>query len=560
MIEPSELARAAEGASSGPARAAAWIERRSLLVALLIVAAALAARAVPAAIGCYLNPDEAMHAIAASVDGLGAAYENSKGFAHPPLYITALSPWTGLGSDPFHLRAPSLVLAMLAGLLAFLWMRRLAGPAAAITGTAALAASPAFTSLASEVRQYAPLLFFVAGASWALELALDRSRKSARAALMAWLLFGAFQLGAVLSHYTAAPWTGAIGLLALGRLLARRESPSRMAPFVVVQLVLASVYVTLWFTHAAEFRDRQAHVAVEGYLQRAYFDPAERSLPAFLFDNLRDVFRYHVAGTWRRFTDAGRIAATTALVVAAIGLARFALGFGGNLGGGPHRRARRHVALHPVLVFDAAALAGTLGLLPFTGTRHATALLPSSALLIGAGLTCFLPARTRALGATVFAVLVLPAWLAWAPADNRPSKTPRADLEKTLRYLASVPPRDSRLAMDLQTEFTIRAHLAPREREARRMQRAVSDRLDLDVVFVRWPWRLLPDNLDETFERVGTQAGLSSGRSFDYVTLNWFGDVGTEAALRERMPDDVSRLRRFGEILVFQGTVPREAR
>ena len=59
--------------------------------------------------GTFLNPDEAMHFLAANKSSLTEAYHASLGLAHPPLLILFLHVWKGLGASELVLRLPSVI-------------------------------------------------------------------------------------------------------------------------------------------------------------------------------------------------------------------------------------------------------------------------------------------------------------------------------------------------------------------------------------------------------------------------------------------------------------------
>ena len=57
--------------------------------------------------GTFLNPDEAMHFLAANKPSLAEAYRASLNLAHPPLLILLLNLWRRLGTSELFLRLPS---------------------------------------------------------------------------------------------------------------------------------------------------------------------------------------------------------------------------------------------------------------------------------------------------------------------------------------------------------------------------------------------------------------------------------------------------------------------
>src|SRR6185437_11691663 len=123
----------------------------------------------------FLNPDEALHYYLAHQSSIKLAYEASLTTAHPPLMILLLHLWSVLGSSEFFLRIPFVLAGTLLCWAMFLWMRRVAAASAAWYTLALFLFLPSLISLSAEIRQYAFLLFFCAGALYFLERAIAQS-------------------------------------------------------------------------------------------------------------------------------------------------------------------------------------------------------------------------------------------------------------------------------------------------------------------------------------------------------------------------------------------------
>jgi hypothetical protein len=78
--------------------------------------------------GTFLNPDEAMHFLAANRLTLADAYRASLNLAHPPLLILLLSLCRRVGTAVLFLRLPSVIAGTIFCWIFFKWVTRLRGP------------------------------------------------------------------------------------------------------------------------------------------------------------------------------------------------------------------------------------------------------------------------------------------------------------------------------------------------------------------------------------------------------------------------------------------------
>jgi len=167
----------------------------ALLMAVLGTLAGLAVRFYEAR-RLALNPDEAWHTLFALQPALGQVWSEAIQDFHPPLPALlqwALGKWllTEVGA-----RVVPALAGSLAGLVAFVWLRRRAGLVAGAAAPVMIEFGPRFVSLSTQNRVYAVALFFlVAALDW-----LDRAAAQERpgraylvagvmAALAAWSAF-----------------------------------------------------------------------------------------------------------------------------------------------------------------------------------------------------------------------------------------------------------------------------------------------------------------------------------------------------------------------------------
>ena len=103
-----------------------WFRTHPDLPPLLLLAAGFLLR-VWTASGTFLNPDEALHLLAAHTDSFAGAYQASLDTAHPPLLILVLYFWRALGNSEFVLRLPSIIAGPVFCWLLFRWLTYLFG-------------------------------------------------------------------------------------------------------------------------------------------------------------------------------------------------------------------------------------------------------------------------------------------------------------------------------------------------------------------------------------------------------------------------------------------------
>src|SRR6266481_1017526 len=179
--------------------------------------------------GTFLNLDEAMHFLAAHKPSKAEAYRASLNLAHPPLLILLLNLWRRLGTSELVLRLPSVIAGTIFCWIFFKWLTRLLGPVAGWVGLALVSFLPPFVELSSEIRQYPLLLCFLIAAAYVLELALVENSAGKK------VLFFVFLYLAMLTHFSAILFVGAVGLYSLWRLSSARLSQSVIAIWIAGQ-------------------------------------------------------------------------------------------------------------------------------------------------------------------------------------------------------------------------------------------------------------------------------------------------------------------------------------
>ncbi len=419
-----------------------WLSRNSLLPALLIIAAGMAFR-VYHADSCYLNPDEALHVLLARADSLKEAYLQSRTQAHPPLLTLVLYFVLSFGSSEFLVRLPSLAAVVLGSWFGFKWAGKVFGPGVGLGVLALMTFSPAMMLPAVEVRQYGLLIMGICGALYGLENAFAGNSWK-------WMAFGHGCLyAAILSHYSALLITVSLGCYGFLRLLQLRPKGRMWIAWAVFQSGAALLYAALYFTHVKYMHSGWMHrFAVDRYLKDGYFQGGEESLPAFLGSAWQGVFGY-MAG----MNSAWFLAAA----LFTIGVSALLL-----IPARPEGQKRRDISLllaAPLFLGSAGSL---LDLLPLTGGRHASYLIPFVA--AGVSFSLFRLVKYPAAAAVLLSIIA-PAWLMWtaarpeaAPA-NHPATLPREEMTRALEFLAEEIPEGTPLLVDGQASLELEYYL-----------------------------------------------------------------------------------------------------
>jgi len=296
----------------------------------------------------------------------------------PPLYYVFMHYWVMLGTDPFLIRFPSVIISTVTVPLLYVTGRRLAGRRIAGAASALLAVSTIHLYWAQQARMYAWLCFLCLATTYFLVRALQERHH------LSWVLFAVTSAAAMYTQASAAFYLAAQGLATLW-LIARRESlRSAWRPWVLSQLGAALLFVP-WIP-----------AIVQQY--QAYGDPEESwtnlgSLEGMLFQ-----FGYALFPYWRLSIESGWLM-RDALVIASLGLTLAGAWF-----------LRKRIA-GPLLV---ALFVGTIGLLALVGIGKGIVLprtvLPASLayyLLLGAGLAAFRRPRVLVTGLVIIMSLNL---------------------------------------------------------------------------------------------------------------------------------------------------------
>jgi len=334
-----------------------WLHNHADLVAACVTLLAFLAR-LWAASGTFLNPDEALHFRLANQVSLHLAYQQGLTASHPPLLIIVLYFWRALGTSSFWLRMPSVLAGVVFCGMFYKWLSNAAGKLAGMIGLLMVALLPPVVLLTSEVRQYALLLAFLAGALYFLDEAFAKKSIGSMAASSLCLYL------AMLSHYSAFWFAAALGLYALFRIFTERPAPALVATWAIGQLGGLVVALFLFETHIAKLGIGESRMAWQGwmsdyYLSHSYFDRAHDNPVVFLAGHSFGVFQYFC----------GQLAVGDVmglLFVAGVALLLRGKGLPQN----QDQASARRLASFLVLCFAVAMAISLAHLYPYGGVRH----------------------------------------------------------------------------------------------------------------------------------------------------------------------------------------------
>ena len=404
--------------------------------------------------GTFLNLDEAMHFLAANPPSLAEAYRASLSLAHPPLLILLLHVWRKLGTSELFLRGPSVIAGTIFCWIFLRWLTRLLGPVVGWVGFILVSLLPVFVELSAEIRQYPLLLCFMMAAAYMLELALGENSAGKM------IVFFFFLYLAMLTHFSAILFAGAVGTYSLWRLASRRSSWRVVAIWIAGQVGALGLVVILYRTQISTLKAGASAQHMQVLLANSYFHRGHDHLLGFIFARTFGVLQY----TFGQLA-VGDIAGL--LFVAGIVF----LLTGADLTGadvakkevlqrpGPSPWQLALLLILPFVINGAAAIAD---LYPYGGTRHSAFLVPFSV----AGVSLLITRLTRprlasALGVAILLVAVCqmfgtPHRPYMRREDQRGSNMTQA--LDAIRH--GVSPHDV-IFVDFQTSFLLRFYLCP---------------------------------------------------------------------------------------------------
>jgi 4-amino-4-deoxy-L-arabinose transferase-like glycosyltransferase len=419
--------------------------RMDALLVPLVLLAGFIARLIPAK-EYFLNPDEALHYLAASQSSLNLAYKAALTNAHPPLLIVVLYFWRSLGQSELILRLPSVLAGTACCWLAYLWLIEVTDRSAAFAGLLLMSFAPSLVALSAEVRQYALLLFFVTACLFLSERALKKN---------SWPLMILFSLslyGALLTHYSSLLFAITMGVYLLVRLLRDRTNLSLFAVWAAGQLGAIALIIYFLFMHVRVLRAMgMPQEIAETWLRKSIFHHGERNVAAFIAVQTLRVFTY--------LFSHGFVGTQVLLAFLAgfIALLRSSAAFNKtgqapslqkNLYAGPTPRELALLLGLPFVVNCAAAFAG---IYPYGGTRHNVFLAPFAIGGAAIGIAVFGKRRAWEKSVVIVALLALCNFFPAPPPLIKARNHSDVLMKSAINYLRQAAPPDSFVLADYQS-------------------------------------------------------------------------------------------------------------
>jgi hypothetical protein len=286
----SEPATVRDGSASRRRDFESTLNQYSDWFAALVVAVGFGCRAWLAH-ATYFNVDEAWHYSVANQDSFLHAYRASLTLYHPPLLVLVLYFWRALGTSNLVLRLPSVIAGTVFCWVYYKWLSNILGRTVAWIGLLLVTFLPTLIAISADLRQYAFLLMFLAGAALFLERALATNSAATILLSSGCLLF------AMLSHYSAFLFAASIGVYAIFRMFTQRVSPAVIAAWVSGQAVGLGLAGFLYVTQIARLGvgsggGQAAHRYADWYLSQFYYHSANDRLLPLLFRGTFGFFRF----------------------------------------------------------------------------------------------------------------------------------------------------------------------------------------------------------------------------------------------------------------------------
>ncbi len=471
--------------------------------------------------GTFLNLDEAMHFLAANKLTLVDAYRTSLTLAHPPLLILFLHGWSKLGRSELFLRLPSVIVGTIFCWIFFRWLTRLLGPTAGWIGFILVGLLPVFIEFSAEVRQYPLLLCFMMAAAYMLELSLAEN------SVRKMFAFFTFLYLAMLTHFSAILFAGAVGAYSLWRLVSDHPSRRIVVIWIAGQAVALGLFGFLWVVQISKLKAGASAQHMQVLLANSYFHWGKDHLFTFVFARSFGVLQY---------TFGQLVVGDIAGVLFVAGIIFLLIGKE-EAGRKPPSPAQLGLLL--LLPFVVNAAAAVVDLYPYGGTRHSAFLIPFA--VAGVSLAIATLTRRRLFPAVGIAVLMVAVCQLFG-APHRPymrrEDQRRSNMTQAMDAIRHDVSPDDVIFVDFQTSFLLRFYLCPEisfsglPPAAFRTfscggHRAISLGPETNVLTAE----IFPRRWDEMVSAYG----LKSGQTVWLFQAGW--DIGLARELKEKVPE-----------------------
>ncbi len=470
--------------------------------------------------GTFLNLDEAMHFLAANKPSLVEAYRSSLSLAHPPLLILLLNVWRRLGTSELFLRLPSVIAGAIFCWIFFRWLTRLLGPSVGWVGFILVSLLPVFVELSSEIRQYPLLLSFMMAAAYLLELAFDENS----AGRMAGFFF--FLYLAMLTHFSAILFAGAVGVYSLWRIVSDRPSRPVIATWIAGQAGALGLLVSLYLVQISKLKGGASAQHMQVLLANSYFHRGHDHLLGFVFARTFGVLQY----TFGQLA-VGDIAGL--LFVAGLVF----LWRGKDALERPNPSSRQ-LGLLLTLPFAINAITAIVDLYPYGGTRHSAFLVPFAV----AGVSLAIVKLTRrglvAVGIAILLVAVCQVFGSPHHPYIRREDQRHINMTQAMDAIRQNVSADDVIFVDFQTSFLLRFYLCPEvgPADSPASEFRIYTCSGRRVISTNSETNVLTANLFlRRWNEMADAGGLKTGQTVWVFQAGW--DIDLAKQLQERVPE-----------------------
>ncbi len=490
------------------------------LAAGLVLALAFVLRLWKAS-GTFLNLDEAMHFLAANKVTLADAYRTSLTLAHPPLLILFLHEWGKLGRSELFLRLPSVIAGTIFCWLLFRWLTRLLGPTVGWTGFILVSLLPVFIELSAEVRQYPLLLCFMMAAACILELSLSENSPRKMVAFFIFLYL------AMLTHFSAVLFAGAVGAYSLWRLVSDRPSRRIAAIWIAGQGVALGLFAFLYYVQISRLKTGASAQHMQVLLANSYFHWGKDHLLAFVFARSFGVLQY---------TFGQLVVGDIAGVLFVAGIV-FVLT--GKDGAGRKRPSQAQLGLLLLSPFVINAAVAIVDLYPYGGTRHSAFLIPFAVAGVSLAIARLICQRlVPTMSVAVLIVVVCQVFGAPHRPYMRRQDQRLSNMTQAMDAIRQSVSPDDLIFVDFQSSFLLRFYLCPEisftglPPAAFRTfscggHRVISLSSETNV--------LTAEGFPRRWDEMVSAYGLKPGQTVWIFQAGW--DIGLAHELKERVPE-----------------------
>jgi hypothetical protein len=344
---------------------------------------------------------------------------------------------------------PSVIAGTIFCWIFFRWLTRLLGPVVGWGGLILVSLLPVFVELSSEIRQYPLLLCFMMAASYVLEPAVDETSAGKMIAFFFFLYL------AMLTHFSAILFAGAVGAYSLWRLAAARSSGQMVAIWVAGQAGALGLFVFLYLSQISTLKGGASAQHMHVLLANSYFHRGHDHLLEFIFARTFGVLQYTF----------GQLAVGDfAGLLFVAGIVLLLTGKDAGNRDAPRRSgpSSHQLALLLLLPFVINGAAAIVDLYPYGGTRHSAFLVPFAV----AGVSLAITRLTRPrLSSTLGVAILLVAACQMLGTPHRPymrrEDQRRGNMAQALDTIRHSVSPDDVIFVDFQTSFLLRFYLCP---------------------------------------------------------------------------------------------------